>query len=521
MSSERQIVVDYVLPDRRHSDKKQRAPLSSYTLALLKAQTPATVLGCNVVARVHDEQSHGPYDPATACPNILALTYLTTGAPRAYALSDAAFGARSHDGEPIKVVHGAVHATSLPLEAIQHANVVVRGEITPAFQRQILERALRMGADEKAVVRLARPPSELIRPPADWSWMRPKDYILAPVVQTSVGCPFGCDFCSVTQVFGAGMRAVSEECLQAELDTLPRKRILAIIDDNFLQGVQPRYIEHCLRVADRLRERGFRWVTEVTVKTLVEAQKRTAESRSGFDLIGAFAERGCRGLFLGIETISENGGLKKSQNIEDAVQLVRHCQSHGIGILGAFVLGLAPDETTDYAKRLLEFAIETVRLDFAQFSINTPMPGARNFVRGVRDGAIFNYDWELYDAEHCVMMHPRMSPLELEDSHRWLYREFYRYRSIASRYDLLPLLSLSPAAWRRTAIGLPVNFLLHRSNRNWTDRLDCAAPRAVLAEPDPAVLDQLQHAVVSSRNRDGDLYDAHRPDPLSLAFAEV
>jgi len=522
MQTENAIVIDYVLPDRRHSQGIKRAPLPSYTLALLLAQTPPALLGCPVIARVHDEQARGPYRPSEAQPDILCLTYLTTGAPRAYQLSKEARCTRSHMGKSIKIIHGGIHATSLPKEALVYSHIVVRGEITPATQRQVLEYALTMDPSDRVVFRIAKPPATLVRPPADWSWMRRKDYMLAPVVQTSVGCPFHCDFCSVTEVFGAGMRTVGEESLRLELSRLPRKSLLPIIDDNFLQGVQPRHIEHCLRVASILHELGFRWVTEVTVKTLIDAQKKLAQERPGFDLIKFFAEHGCRGFFFGIETVAEGGGgLRKSKSLKETVDLIHHCQSEGMGILGAFVLGVDPEETPDYAKRLLEFAIEEARLDFAQFSINTPMPGARNFITGIRDGKIFNFDWELYDGEHCVMRHPRMSPAQLEEAHRWLYKEFYAFKSILKRYPLLSLLALSTSLWRRLIVGLPANVLLQRVNQSWSDRISRFISLETVPLPHQTVLDQVRELLERSAQRPAPLFDIHQPDTISLILSDA
>ena len=178
------IVIDYVRPDRCQAKRRRKAPMSSYTLALLLAQTPKEIDGRPVVARVHDEHVHGPYDVREARPNLLCLTYLTTGAPRAYEISDEAALVRSHDGKPITVVHGGIHATSLPGEALLHAGIAVRGEVNPEFQEGILRKALETGPGEKAVLRMRDIPGTLVRPPADWSWMRRKDYLLAPTIQT-------------------------------------------------------------------------------------------------------------------------------------------------------------------------------------------------------------------------------------------------------------------------------------------------------------------------------------------------
>lgn len=514
--AETPVVIDYVLPDRRHSQGKQKAPLPSYTLALLLAQTPKTLLGQPVVARVHDEQAHGPYAVRFAQPDLLCLTYLTTGAPRAFELSQEAKLARSHSGRPVRVLHGGVHATSLPLEALEYSDVVVRGETTPEFQRRVFEEAIQLPPGEKRSFRVRDIPSRLVRPPADWSWMDPANYILSPSIQTSVGCPFHCGFCSVTEVFGASMRATCETSLIEELERAPRGRLLAIIDDNFLQGVQPRHVEHCLQVARLLHEHGRKWVAEVTVRTLIEARERLRQERAGFDLIEFFARNGCRGFFFGLESLDEEGhGLKKAIPVARSLNLIRDCQANGIGVLGAFVLGVGPDETPDTAKRLLEFAVETARLDFAQFSINTPMPGAHNFMEGVQNRSIFSFDWELYDAEHCVMRHPRLSPEALEEQHRWLYTEFYSLASIQRRFDLLPLLGLNPAAWRRALACIPANLILHHTNRSWNDRLDYEKRRTPTPAPHPRVTEQIERTLVGGMRA---LFDVSTKDELAVAI---
>jgi radical SAM superfamily enzyme YgiQ (UPF0313 family) len=492
--------------------------MASYTLALLKAQSPTELLGCKVVSRVYDEQASGRYRVENERPDILCLTYLTTGAPRAYEISEEAKRTTSHDGDPVRVIHGGVHATNLPKEALLHSNLVVRGETTPEFQAQLLATAMQMSRDDKDVLRMTQLPKTLSRPPADWSWMNRKDYMLAPSIQTSVGCPFGCDFCSVTEVFGPGMRVVEDESLRLELDQHHPKTILAIVDDNFLQGSQPQHIERCIKVVRMLRERKLRWVAELTVRTLIDARKKLLAASPSIDIIERFAASGCIGLYFGIESVSEEEtGLTKLRGNKETLELLHVCQANGLGVLGAFVLGVGPDETPEYAKRLLDYAVNDAKLDFAQFSINTPMPGARNFLTGIRDNLIFNFDWELYDAEHCVMRHPRMSPTQLEDAHHWLYQEFYSRKNILKKYQFASLLTLNPLMWRRFALGVPGGMYLHQTAKKWVHRLQNEEPRELISDPHSTVLDQVNEALESNREHPRALFsvrDLQKEDHL-------
>lgn len=510
MSTESCYLIDLVFPDSHIYDpnRANRSIIAPLFGARFLGNAPDTLNGVNVVIRVFDERASGPYDPTKHQPNILCISFMTTGANRAYQLSKLARHAKSHSGGPIKIIHGGIHATSLYLEALKHCDIVVRGEITPKSQQELLEFALNMGVGYKAVLRLKKPPCVIEHRPADWSWVaNRKNYLLPYTIQTSVGCPFGCDFCSVTQVAGAGMRPVAMECLEAELKTLPTGVVVAVVDDNFLQGIQPKHIEHCLNVAKMMHAMGFRWMAEITVKTLSDARRKLAKEHPDFDLVEFFAAHGCIGFFFGIETVVD-AGLKKSIRIDDTTNLIHHCQACGIGVLGAFVLGVGRDETPDYAKRVVDYAIETAKLDFAQFSINTPMPGARNFIDGVRNRTILNYDWPLYDAEHCVMRHPTMKPEELEAAHRMCYELFYGWKSVFER-SLWPLLSLSPGAVKRLRYSALSNIALHFSNDRRQKRNRLAIPGAVIDQPDQSVIDQImelgdQDSLFNIRDATGD-----------------
>jgi len=509
MHSDRNIVIDFVRPDIRHADVKRRAPLASYSLALLMGQTPDEIMGARVTKRVHDEQAKGPYSVADARPNLLCLSYLTTGAMRAYQISSEAMATRSHDGEAIRVLHGGVHATNLPNEAIKFCHTIVRGEMSPEFQKHVFEQAVSDKEPQKRVLRMDELPQTIRRPVADWSWMNRGDYLLAPSVQTSVGCPFHCDFCSVTEVFGSKMRVVDEECLGRELDQHKRGTTVAIVDDNFLQGTQQKHIERCLAVIGMLRVRGLKWVAELTVKTLSDVWKKLRQTEPKIDIIEKFAQSGCLGLYFGIESVNEQKkSLSKQSTNKDTIELIDACHQHGLGVLGAFVVGVSSDETPDDFKRMLDFAILDAKIDFAQFSINTPMPGAANFLSAYRDDRIINYDWELYDAEHCVMSHPLMSKETMEEGLQWLYREFYSYRSALKRYNPISLISLNPLLWRRFMLGLSAGPYLRRTAIKWIERLKGASGREPVGEPDPTVTEHILEALRA---------DPAHPQPLFRA----
>ena len=117
---------------------------------------------------------------------ISAMTFL---APRAYEISDR-FRKRG-----VKVVLGGIHPTALPEEAKEHADTVVIGEaekIWPSLLEDFKKGEL------KPFYKMDTLPSLEGLPPQRLSLLRPGAYMTNNCLQASRGCPYGCDFCSVT-----------------------------------------------------------------------------------------------------------------------------------------------------------------------------------------------------------------------------------------------------------------------------------------------------------------------------------
>jgi radical SAM superfamily enzyme YgiQ (UPF0313 family) len=357
-------------------------------MALLLAQTPPTIDGVPVQASVHAESAAGPYDPGLRRPDILCLSILTTGAPRAYELAAQARDCRSHSNGRTGIVMGGIHPTALPQEALRHADAVVCGETPPELQREVLAWVASTlgGKPQPRRFALGEPRPEILeRPCPDFSWMRPRDYILPQVLQTSVGCPYNCSFCSATRIYGGRMRPVAHELIERDVAALGGG-LVTIIDDNFLAH---KPYNHAKQVCEILRRQQRHWVAELTARDLWQDP----------DLIPLFSASGCYGVYIGIESVREK--LPKGLHPHEYKDLVSRCHDSGLLVLGAFVFGVGEEEDEGIFEETVRFA-ETVALDFAQFSVNTPQPGARDFEQAVRQQLITDWNWEHYDGVHPV-----------------------------------------------------------------------------------------------------------------------
>jgi putative transposase len=226
---------------------------------------------------------------------------------------------------------GGIHPTALPQEALRHADAVVCGETPPELQREVL--AWIVGAlDGKSRPRqftLGGPrPEILARPCPDFSWMRPRDYLLPQVLHTSVGCPYNCSFCTATRIYGGRMRPVAQELIERDVAALGRG-LVAIIDDNFLAQ---RPYDHARKVCAILRRHRRQWVAELTARDLWQEA----------ELIPLFAASGCYGVYIGIESVREK--LPKGLHPHEYRDLVSRCHDNGLLVLGAFVFGVGEEE---------------------------------------------------------------------------------------------------------------------------------------------------------------------------------
>jgi radical SAM superfamily enzyme YgiQ (UPF0313 family) len=163
------------------------------------------------------------------------------------------------------------------------------------------------------------------------------------------------------------------------------------------------------------------------------------------ELLNLMAKSGCKGLFVGFESLSEENLKKARKEHNDPKQykeLVKKLHDHGIAISGAFVFGLDSDDKSVF-ERTLEFAMD-VKLDVAQFNWLVPYPGTPIYARLLRENRLLQTEWWLTGIGRGeVVYHPKMmSADELKEGSRWVRSNFYSTSSIIKRFFSKKRLSL-------------------------------------------------------------------------------
>jgi len=340
--------------------------------------------------------------------DLVGLTACTASAPRAYEIA-AGFKKRGKT-----VVMGGIHATALPEEALRHVDCVGVGEAEGYWPRLLedwaagrLEQVYR-NETYPSLERMPIPRRDLVRGSA---------YYLTNTVQTSRGCPYRCSFCSVHKFFGGRYRMRPVDDVMEEVQGLPRGGPLIFVDDNIF-GRR----ERAAALMERLAPLGFEWFGQASMDTLQDDDFLSLAGRSG-----------CRLLFVGFESLSEENlsDMNKPFNKPaQAAEIVERLHRHGIGCLGAFIVGLDHDDEGVF-ERIVQFVTE-IHLDAVQIAILVPIPGTDDAERLAE--RIFDHDYAKRDGSHIVFYPRRISPpVVMEERLQWAYQEIYGRRGVRER----------------------------------------------------------------------------------------
>jgi radical SAM superfamily enzyme YgiQ (UPF0313 family) len=208
---------------------------------------------------------------------------------------------------------------------------------------------------------------------------------------TSRGCPFDCNFCSVTKVFGRKFRMQSARRILAEVEnalTHFTGRRIFFYDDNFTAN-RARVDEFC----DLLIEKDLRitWLAQVR-----------SDLAKDPELIEKMVKSGLIWVFVGFESI-DDATLKayhKSQTRPDIEKAIETFHRFGVKIHGMFMLG-EDNDTVENVRRTAQFAIDN-EIDTVQFMIQTPLPGTQLYDMLVKEDRILHTDWDYYNGMFVV-----------------------------------------------------------------------------------------------------------------------
>lgn len=158
-------------------------------------------------------------------------------------------------------------------------------------------------------------------------------------VQFSRGCPYQCEFCDVTALFGRRPRTKSAAQIVEELERIYQRGWrgkIYFVDDNIM-GNKPYLKKELLPAIIKWRrgKRGILFHTQITMNLADDQEMIDLMYEAGFDWV-----------FIGIETPDE-GSLaecNKKQNLHrNLPEQIRHLQRNGLQVQAGFIVGFDHD----------------------------------------------------------------------------------------------------------------------------------------------------------------------------------
>lgn len=331
--------------------------------------------------------------------DLVGISCLTCNALRAYQIADE-FRARR-----IPLVLGGYHATTMPQEAIQHANAVVIGEAEGAWPRLIAD------LEHHKLQQFYR--NDSFVDPAEIPAARRSESFktLGPVsIQAARGCPTQCAFCAMQKVEGSVYRPRPIQHVLEEIRAI-KKKYLYFTDASLT--INPTYTKTLFLEMCELNKR-FDCYGNINVLGRDEQFLKLA------------SEAGCKRWLIGFESISQeaiDSVGKKTNKVQDYAASIKNIHDHGMMASGLFMFGF----DSDYPE-VFDSTLEALRkwdIDTSSFSIVTPYPGTQLYMKLHSEGRITSYDWSKY-SEGYVNFNPlHMSQKELLDGVRRIGAEFY------------------------------------------------------------------------------------------------
>ena len=246
-------------------------------------------------------------------------------------------------------------------------------------------------------------------------------------VQYSRGCPFDCEFCSITMLNGHRPRTKRKEQFLEELEALHQqgwRGAVFIVDDNFIGNKRKLKTELLPALIEwsKSRDFPFHFTTEVSINLADDEE-----------LVQLMVEAGFKVAFVGIETPHEESLAEcgKTQNRQrDLVASVRKLHRQGLIVSGGFIVGFDNDPPSIFEQQI-HFIQKTGIVTAMVGLLNAPS-GTRLFKRLKSENRLLNiFSGDNMDGSMNFI--PKMDTYKLQTGYKKILTTIYSQKAYYER----------------------------------------------------------------------------------------
>ncbi len=321
----------------------------------------------------------------------------------------------------LKVVAGGPLFTSEPelFEEVDHL-VLDEAEITlPAFLSDLHKGQPKKTYRSSGFCDLSGTPSPL------WDLVKMKRYASLNI-QFSRGCPFNCEFCNVTTLFGHRTRIKTSQQVTSELDQIYDsgwRGSIFFVDDNFIGNKA--FLKTDLLpslIAWRKEKKGCVFFTEASINLADDPELLDLMAKAGFDTV-----------FIGIESPDEmsltecHKSQNKNRNLLESVKIIHRS---GLQVMGGFIVGFDSDMSSIF-QRQIDF-IQNSGIVTAMVGMLQAPPGTHLFSRLQKESRVLaTYSGDNVDGTTNII--PLMGLDALVEGYQSIMRQIYSPRNYYRR----------------------------------------------------------------------------------------
>ncbi len=324
------------------------------------------------------------------CDVVAISMMLTTQVKRGWAIADA------YRTKGIPVMFGGISTMLHAEETLQHADSIFLGE-SEGRSAQVIE-DLKNGKLKKVYNYMGNQPDIALVGPARRDLYKRELYNhkgvqMVDLFHASRGCRFSCYPCAVSYLGGRCFRPRPIDKTIADLETIDNNRLF-IVDNSLAQNKQ--WEMDLFREMIPLKKK---WISH-TIEDDPQVLDLAAQA----------------GAWYVYQAVYDTSDYIKER--------VKRYHDYGIGVEGTILFGL-DNQTEDDILRLIDFLLK-IDLDLAEFTILAPFPHTKAYDDLMRQGRIFDHDWDHYNAGQVVYQPKNMSPERLQELYEYAWKAFYQ-----------------------------------------------------------------------------------------------